>query len=63
MEIFSGGAREAFCWVLTDNHLARAFYRAQGWTETGERRNSEYPPHPQSLQMMCKNPHAPRRSL
>jgi ribosomal protein S18 acetylase RimI-like enzyme len=63
MEIFSGGAREAFCWVLTDNHLARAFYRTQGWTETGERRNSEYPPHPQSLRMMCKNPHAPRRSL
>jgi ribosomal protein S18 acetylase RimI-like enzyme len=63
MEIFAGGAREAFCWVLTGNHLARAFYRSQGWTETGERRNSEYPPHPQSLQMTHKNPHAPRRSL
>jgi ribosomal protein S18 acetylase RimI-like enzyme len=63
MEIYSGGAREAFCWVLTDNHAARAFYRALGWTETGERRNSEYPPHPQSLQMMRRNPHAPRRSL
>jgi ribosomal protein S18 acetylase RimI-like enzyme len=63
MEIYGGGSREALCWVLTDNHAARAFYRALGWTETGERRNSEYPPHPQSLQMMRRNPHAPRRSL
>jgi ribosomal protein S18 acetylase RimI-like enzyme len=63
MEIYGGGAREAFCWVLADNHVARAFYRARGWTETGGRRNSEYPPHPESLQLMRKNPHAPRRSL
>jgi ribosomal protein S18 acetylase RimI-like enzyme len=63
MEIYGGGAREAFCWVLTDNHAARAFYKALGWTETGERRNSEYPPHPQSLQMMHRNRHVPRRSL
>ena len=33
MEIFGGGAREAFCWVLADNQAARAFYRAHGWTE------------------------------
>jgi ribosomal protein S18 acetylase RimI-like enzyme len=63
MEIFSGGAREAYCWVLAENHVARAFYRALGWIDTGERRNSEYPPHPKSLQMMRQNPHAPRRSL
>jgi ribosomal protein S18 acetylase RimI-like enzyme len=63
LEIFAAGAAEAFCWVLTDNHVARAFYRAQGWSETGERRRSEYPPHPQSLQMSHRNPHAPRRSL
>jgi GNAT superfamily N-acetyltransferase len=63
MEIFAGGAREVLCWVLTDNHVARAFYRALGWSETGERRRSEYPPHPQALQMMHMNPHAPRRSL
>jgi ribosomal protein S18 acetylase RimI-like enzyme len=63
MEIFAGGAAEAFCWVLTDNHVARAFYRAQGWIETGERRRSEYPPNPQALQMTHRNPHAPRRSL
>ena len=63
MEIFAGGASEALCWVLTDNHVARAFYRAHGWSETGERRRSEYPPNPQSLQMTHKNPHPPRRSL
>ena len=63
MEIFAGGAPEALCWVLTDNHVARAFYRAHGWSETGERRRSEYPPNPQSLQMTHKNPHPPRRSL
>jgi ribosomal protein S18 acetylase RimI-like enzyme len=63
MEIDSGGAREASLWVLTDNHIARAFYRARGWTDTGERRKSEYPPHPDALMMTRKNPHAPRRSL
>ena len=63
MEVYAGGVREAFCWVLADNHLARAFYRTRGWNETGERRNSEYPPHPESLQLMRKNPHPPRRSL
>jgi ribosomal protein S18 acetylase RimI-like enzyme len=63
LEIYAGGAREAYCWVLTDNHAARAFYRALGWTETGERRHLEYPPHPQCLQLMRTNPHAPRRSL
>jgi GNAT superfamily N-acetyltransferase len=63
MEIYGGGVREAFCWVLADNHIAHAFYRTRGWTETGARRNSDYPPHPESLQLMRKNPHAPRRSL
>jgi ribosomal protein S18 acetylase RimI-like enzyme len=63
MEIYAGGAREAYCWVLADNHAARAFYRALGWTETGERRESEYPPHPQCLHLTRRNPHAPRRSL
>jgi GNAT superfamily N-acetyltransferase len=63
MEIYGAGSREAFCWVLADNPAARAFYRTRGWTETGARRNSEYPPHPESLQLIRKNPHAPRRSL
>jgi ribosomal protein S18 acetylase RimI-like enzyme len=63
MEIYAGGARQAFCWVLADNQAARSFYRAHGWTETGDRRKSEYPPHPESLQLRRPNPHAPRRSL
>jgi ribosomal protein S18 acetylase RimI-like enzyme len=63
IEIYGGGAREAFCWVLAGNQAARAFYHVRGWTETGARRNSEYPSHPVSLQLMRKNPHAPRRSL
>ena len=62
MEIYAGGALDAFCWVLTDNHTARAFYRALGWNETGERSRSEFPPNPQTLQMVRRNPHAPRRS-
>ena len=63
IEIYGGGAREAFCWVLADNQAARAFYRGRGWTETGARRQSEYPPHPESIQLMRRNPHPPRRSL
>ena len=62
MEIFGSGAREAFCWVLADNQAARAFYRARAWTETGALRKSEHPPHPEAIQLMRKNPHAPRRS-
>ena len=26
MEIYAAGAREAFCWVLVENHAARAFF-------------------------------------
>ena len=26
MEIYAAGAREAFCWVLVENHTARAFF-------------------------------------
>jgi ribosomal protein S18 acetylase RimI-like enzyme len=63
MEIYGGGARDAFCWVLTDNHTARAFFRAQGWNETGERRKSGFPPYPQTLQLVRRNPHAPRRRM
>lgn len=63
MEIYAGGTREASCWVLAANQTARAFFRSHGWTETGARRESEYPPHPESLQLRRQNPHAPRRSL
>jgi ribosomal protein S18 acetylase RimI-like enzyme len=63
IEVYAGGAREAFCWVLADNHAARAFFRSHGWTETGARRESEYAPHPELLQLRRPNPHAPRRRL
>ena len=62
LELFSTADREASLWVLTDNEAARAFYRAHRWTETEDRRRSEYPPHPEAVRMVRKNPAAPRRS-
>jgi ribosomal protein S18 acetylase RimI-like enzyme len=62
LELFSGADREASLWVLTGNEAARAFYRAHRWVETDERRRSEYPPHPEAIRMVRKNPAAPRRS-
>ena len=62
LELFSTADREASLWVLTGNEVARAFYRAHQWTETDDRRRSEYPPHPEEIRMVRKNPAAPRRS-
>ena len=62
LEIFDAGITEAHLWVLVDNQAARAFYRSHGWRETPERRHSNYPPRPQELRMMLRNPSAPRRS-
>jgi ribosomal protein S18 acetylase RimI-like enzyme len=62
LELFSTAEPEASLWVLTGNEAARAFYRAHQWTETDDRRQSEYPPHPESVRMVRKNPAAPRRS-
>ena len=62
LEIFDAGITEAHLWVLVDNQAARAFYRSHGWRETPERRLSKYPPRPQELRMMLRNPSAPRRS-
>ena len=62
LELFSTAEPQASLWVLTGNEAARAFYRAQQWTETNDRRQSEYPPHPESVRMVRKNPTAPRRS-
>ncbi len=62
LELFSTADREASLWVLAGNEVARAFYRAHQWTETDDRRRSEYPPHPESIRMVRKNPAAPRRS-
>jgi len=60
-EIFASGSREAHLWVLVDNTRAREFYQARGWTETGERRDCEFPPFPPELRMVRPNPAAPRR--
>ncbi len=60
-EIFSGGARESTLWVLVDNTVARAFYRARGWIETEDRRECEFPPYPPEMRMVRRNPAVPRR--
>ena len=61
LELFSTADPEASLWVLNGNEAARAFYRSHQWTETDDRRRSEYPPHPE-VRMVRKNPAAPRRS-
>ncbi len=60
-EIFDSGAPRAELWVLVENEAARAFYRSQGWHDTMERRDSEYPPYPREMQLARDNPAAPRR--
>ena len=42
-------------WCLEDNHAALAFYARTGWTPTGERRASDFSPHPPEVQLR----HAP----
>lgn len=62
LEIFATGARDAELWVLTENQSARSFYRSHHWTETQDRRHSPYPPKPEELRMVRRNPAVPRRS-
>jgi ribosomal protein S18 acetylase RimI-like enzyme len=62
LEVFAEGTPEASLWVLCDNEAARAFYRTHGWTETGERQAAEFPPYPEELKLVRRNPSAPRRS-
>jgi GNAT superfamily N-acetyltransferase len=59
-EIFGRGAREAVLWILVDNAVAREFYRSRGWTETDGRRECEFPPYPQEMRMVRRNPAVPR---
>ncbi len=61
-EIFDVGTAEASLWVLADNRGARAFYRANRWVDTDDRRKSEYAPHPEEVRMTRRNPAAARRS-
>ncbi|GAB3761300.1 GNAT family N-acetyltransferase [Microlunatus parietis] len=51
-DVFSSGGAQVQLWVLTENRAARAFYRAHGWTETEDRRRSEFPPKPDELRMI-----------
>jgi len=62
LEIFAGGETEASLWVLVGNEAARAFYRSHRWTDSADRRPSEYPPRPEEIRMIRRNPAAPRRS-
>ena len=62
LEVFADGTPEASLWVLSGNEAARAFYRARGWTETEERQTAEFPPYPEELKLVRRNPSAPRRS-
>lgn len=61
-EMFARGVQAAHLWVLVDNTTARSFYTSLRWQETDERRDCEFPPHPQMLQLVRRNPSAPRRS-
>jgi len=61
-QINDGGDPEAGLWVLEGNAGARAFYRRHGWTETGQRRECRYPPHPDELRMVKQVRHRPRRA-
>ena len=62
LEVFAEGTPEASLWVLSGNEAARAFYRAHGWTETEDRQTAEFPPFPEELKLVRRNPSAPRRS-
>ncbi len=62
-EMFGRGVPAVYLWVLTENGTARSFYRSARWTDTDERRNCEFPPYPEELQMIRPNPGAPRRSV
>jgi GNAT superfamily N-acetyltransferase len=62
LEMFDRGVPEVQLWVLVENDAARAFYRSHGWQENDRRRECVFPPHPPELQMIRRNPAAPRRS-
>jgi RimJ/RimL family protein N-acetyltransferase len=49
--IAAGGAEVAYLWVLDDNVRARGLYGHLGWSETGESRLAEWPPHPRERRL------------
>lgn len=61
-ELFADASTpQARLWVLEDNAVARAFYREHGWSENGDVRDAEFPPHPVEVMMVRRNPHLARR--
>ena len=48
-------------WVLEDNDVARTFYREMGWKDTEDQREAEFPPYPNEIRMVRRNPHMARR--
>jgi hypothetical protein len=41
--------------------VARTFYREMGWKETEDQREAEFPPYPNEIRMVRRNPHMARR--
>lgn len=59
-EIFDQLVPRARLWVLTDNRTACSFYLARGWRPSGGSQPSEFPPHPEEVEMIMDNPVTPR---
>ncbi len=59
-EIYALGSVQAQLWVLAEAP-ARDFYAHNGWQQTDEVKQSEYPPHPDLVKMVRRNPAAARR--
>lgn len=62
-DMFDRGVARARLWVLGENATARRFYAARGWRESSRRRRSEFPPHPEEVELLKDNPTAPRRAV
>lgn len=60
-EIFDRLTPQATLWVLSDNTVARTFYTSCGWRPSGRTGHSEFPPHPEEVELVLDNPVTPRR--
>lgn len=59
-EIFDRLTPQAHLWVLVGNTTAREFYTARSWRASGETGHSEFPPHPEEVELVLDNPVSPR---